>query len=94
EFGIRLALGAQRGSILLLVLREVFAILAFGLLLAVPAYTLSLTLIRPQLSNVSLHDPAVLIMSVAAIVICSIGAAMAPGRRAARVDIHSVLRHN
>ncbi|MBV9034514.1 MAG: ABC transporter permease [Acidobacteriaceae bacterium] len=94
EFGIRLALGAQRGSILLLVLREVFAILAFGLLLAVPAYTLSLTLIRPQLSNVSLHDPAVMVMSVAAVVICGISAAVTPGRRAARVDIHSVLRHN
>ena len=94
EFGVRLALGAQRENILMLVLREAFVIIGGGLLLAIPACFLSLTIIRPQITNISLHDPAVMSVSTAAMIVCSLLAVIAPAWRAARVDIHSVLRHN
>ncbi len=94
EFGVRLALGAQRENILLLVLKEALIIIGCGLLLAVPACFLGLTLIRSQVSNVSLRDPAILGGSVIAVVACSLLAVLAPARRAARLDVYSVLRHN
>jgi putative ABC transport system permease protein len=94
EFGVRLALGAQRENILLLVLQEAFVIIGCGLVLAIPACYLGLTLIRPQISKVSLHDPAILAGSVLAVVACSLLAVLVPARRAARLDVYSVLRHN
>jgi putative ABC transport system permease protein len=94
EFGVRLALGAQRGSILLLVLQEALVMVASGLLLAIPVCFVTLILIRPQITNISLHDPAIITASIAAIIVCSLLAALAPARRAASVDINSVLRHS
>jgi ABC-type antimicrobial peptide transport system permease subunit len=94
EFGIRLALGAQRENILLFVLREAFLILGSGLLLAVPACFLALSMIRPQIPNINLHDPAVMTISTGVLIVGSLLAAIAPAWRAARVDIHAVLRHN
>lgn len=94
EFGVRLALGAQRESILLLILKEAFMIIGCGLLLAIPACFLGLALIQPQISKVSLHDPAIIAGSVLAVVACSLLAVLVPARRAARLDVYSVLRHN
>jgi ABC-type antimicrobial peptide transport system permease subunit len=86
EIGIRMALGAQRGDILHLVLGEGTKMALLGAAVGIAA-SLGLTrMMARQLFGVSAHDPftyvgvALLLMSVA------IGACYLPARRAMRVD--------
>lgn len=92
EFGLRMALGAQRGDIARPILREALLLATAGLTIGVPA-ALGLTrLIQSQLYGVSPADPvtltagALLLLGVAAI------AAWMPARRASHVDPMIALR--
>jgi putative ABC transport system permease protein len=92
EIGVRIALGARRSDVLLLVLREgasmAFLGIGIGMLLA-----LGLTrLIASQLYGVTPHDPltfsgAGLVLAVVAMTACYI-----PARRAMRMDPVVALR--
>lgn len=93
EIGIRMAMGAQTGRVLRLVvgqgLRLAFAGLALGLLVAF----LSMRLLASLLFGVSVHDPITfagvpLILTFAAVLACYI-----PARRASKVDPIIALRY-
>ncbi|HKD80508.1 MAG TPA: ABC transporter permease [Candidatus Angelobacter sp.] len=86
EFGIRLALGAQPGDVLLMVLRSSALIMSAGLALGlVVAYALA-TLIKAFLYGVNTSSPAAFL--VTALVLAAVGviASYIPARRAAKVD--------
>ena len=86
EIGVRMALGAMRGSVVWLVMREVLLLLGVGLAVGIPAALALGRLISAQLYGVKANDPW--IASIAAILL-SVIAAMAglvPARRASRID--------
>ncbi|MGA8530584.1 MAG: ABC transporter permease [Acidobacteriaceae bacterium] len=92
EIGVRMALGADRASVVALVLRGAFLQVAIGLVLGIPAAIGTGFLIASQLYGVRPWDPRVLagvalILGVAALV-----AALVPARRAASVDPMGALR--
>lgn len=92
EIGVRMALGAGRGHVLSLVLREVLVLVGIGVAVGVPAALALTRLARSMLYGVEPHDP----MTLAGAVLLMAGfAALAgylPARRAARVDPMVALR--
>ena len=92
EIGIRIALGAERRTVLWLVLREVAFITAAGIALAVPVTVGLSGLVRSQLFGVSATDPWT--MALASLVLSAVAliAGWLPARRAARVQPILALR--
>jgi putative ABC transport system permease protein len=93
EFGIRMALGAEPGSILRLIMRDVFSVLALGLLAGV-AMSLALTrLLQQLLFGIGPRDTVALVLAVATLSIVAVIAGYLPGRRATKVDPMVALRY-
>ena len=92
EIGIRIALGAERHSVLWLVLREVAAITAAGIGLGIPAALALGGLIRSQLFGVSATDPVMIALASAVLVLVAFGAGWLPARNAAKVQPVRALR--
>jgi len=93
EIGIRMALGADRGSVLRMMLREVGILVVVSLLVAVPAALLSGKVLRSQLFGVSNYDPYTLVAVVAVVALVSLLASMFPARRASAIDPMKALRY-
>jgi putative ABC transport system permease protein len=86
EIGVRIALGASRGGILRLVLREAILLVAAGCLIG---WTLALTLsryIRTLLYSLAPNDPVTMIEAVLLLAALVVGASLVPALRAVRVD--------
>ncbi|HEU5450581.1 MAG TPA: ABC transporter permease [Terriglobales bacterium] len=93
EIGIRMALGAERGAILRMVLRETLAIVGMGVVLGLPLAWFAARLLGAQLYELSPHDPLTVALATAAIVLVTLLAGFLPARRAARVDPMVALRY-
>jgi predicted permease len=92
EFGVRGALGADRGRIVGLVLREALIITGIGLAIgAVGALALG-RWAAPMLFETSPRDPVIIGAVAVVMLVTAIGASVIPGLRAARVDPASALR--
>jgi putative ABC transport system permease protein len=94
EIGIRVALGASRGAILGMVLRETLTLTLAGLAIGVPCALAAARLIDHMLFDVSAWDPATL--ACVALVLSAVAAlaGYVPARRATRVDAMVALRHD
>jgi predicted permease len=92
ELGIRLALGAQPGRVIWMVMREVVALLAIGLAIGVPAALALGRFVASQLFGIKPGDPAIAAMTVAVLTCVSIAAGLLPARRASRIDPILALR--
>jgi putative ABC transport system permease protein len=96
EFGVRMALGADRLSILAMVLRQSSVQMVLGLIaglgLSLAIAVLGGAGIQGVLFNVSPSDPATYGTVAAIIVVVSLGATLVPARRATRVDPIVALR--
>jgi len=92
EIGIRMALGAQPGSVVWLVLREVAAMLAIGTLLGLGASLAAGRLVASLLYGVRPYDAAPLAIATAVLGIATGIAAYLPAHRAARLDPMVALR--
>ena len=93
ELGIRLALGAQPGGVIWLVMREVLLLLAIGLGVGVPAALAAGRYISAQLYGIDPHDPSIAIGTVVLLTIVSAAAGLIPARRASRIDPILALRY-
>jgi ABC-type antimicrobial peptide transport system permease subunit len=93
EIGIRMALGAARGDVLWMVLREALLLAAGGAALGLPAALAATRLVRSGLFGVEPNDPATLASAAAVLVAVAALAAFIPARRAATLDAMSVLRN-
>lgn len=92
ELGIMIALGAERGRIVRIVLREGMLCAAAGLAAGVPAALLSGRLLRTLLHGVSPTDPATYIAIAVGIMGAAAAACALPAHRASRVDPAVALR--
>ena len=92
EIGIRMALGANRGRIVDLVLRHAFARVALGLLLGVPLAVGAGRLISAQLYGVRFWDPVALSVAALSLGVCALAAAVIPAGRAAALSPMRALR--
>jgi predicted permease len=92
EIGIRIALGAQSGNVLWMVLRESLLLLGAGLGLGLPLSLGGLRLLQSQLYELSASDPVTLAGSVLIIAAVTLFAAWLPARRATKVDPMVALR--
>ena len=92
EIGIRLALGADRGEVLRMVLFEVTRLLAFGVVAGVVAALASGRLVTSFLYGLSSSDPRTLGLTIAAILAVGLAAGVVPAWRAARLDPMAALR--
>jgi ABC-type antimicrobial peptide transport system permease subunit len=93
EFGIRMALGAQRGDVLWMVLRETLALLMLGVAAGLTlAFTLS-RLVTSLLFGLSPADPLALGGATALMIAVALFAGWLPARRATRIDPTIALRY-
>ncbi len=93
EIGIRVALGASRGTILRMVLRETLVLTFAGLAVGLPCALAASRLLGNMLFGVSASDPAT--VAIVAITLAAVAAlaGYVPARRAMRVDPMVALRY-
>jgi len=92
EIGIRMALGADRGNVVELVLRGAFKRVLVGLIIGLPLAIGAGKLIANQLYGVSFWDPIALTVAATALAICAFFAAIIPAGRAASISPMNALR--
>jgi len=92
EIGIRMALGAQQGAVIWLVLRDVVAMLTVGAVLGLAASLAAGRLVASLLYGVKSYDPAPLAIAALLLGAATGIAAYLPARRAARLDPMVALR--
>jgi ABC-type antimicrobial peptide transport system permease subunit len=93
EMGIRMALGAQSGSVLWLVLREAIILVLIGIAAGIPLVFIAARLIEGLLFGVAPADPVTLAGTAVLMLSIAVAAAYLPARRASRVDPMAALRH-
>lgn len=94
EIGIRMALGAQRGAVVWMVLRRVLMLAAVGLAISLPVALGGARLVKSLLFGTQPNDPATLALAGVVLLGASILAGYAPARRASRIDPLVALRHD
>jgi ABC-type antimicrobial peptide transport system permease subunit len=93
EIGIRMALGAGRGSVVQMILRETSVMIVLGVVIGI-GFTVGLTrLIASKLYGLSALDPLTIVSAVLILAIVAMIAGYIPAARAARVNPVSALRH-
>jgi predicted permease len=92
EIGIRLALGASRGSVMREVFRRSGAIVLAGLLVSVPVTIAAGRFLAPRLFGVSVTDPATVVSGCGLVVALAMAAVFMPAFRASRIDPLTAIR--
>jgi predicted permease len=93
EIGIRMALGAQRGSVVRMVLRQVLVLAAVGLVIGLPTALGASKLVESFLFGMKPNDPVALAFAVAILLAAALLAGYMPARKASRIDPMTALRH-
>jgi ABC-type antimicrobial peptide transport system permease subunit len=93
EFGIRMALGAPRGSILRLVMRDVVTVLAGGLAAGVSLTFATVGVLEKMLFGLAPHDSFTFLAAIGVLSAVAVVAAYLPARRAMYVDPMVALRY-
>lgn len=92
EIGVRMALGAARGQVLWMVLRDSLWLVAAGLVIGLPLAWFGSRLMASMLYKLSAHDPMSFVLAGAGVLVVSLLAALIPARRAASVEPMQALR--
>jgi ABC-type antimicrobial peptide transport system permease subunit len=93
EIGLRMALGAQQGTVIWLVLKEVLILLVGGLAIGVPAAYLLSRYVSTQLFGVQPADVPTALLAVAVLGAVALAAGFIPARRASVIDPITALRY-
>jgi ABC-type antimicrobial peptide transport system permease subunit len=93
EIGVRMALGARRGDILGMILRDTVLLLGGGLALGLPLSYAASRAISSQLFELGSSDISSFLLAVAILSMVMALAAFLPARRATRVDPMAALRY-
>jgi ABC-type antimicrobial peptide transport system permease subunit len=92
EVGIRMALGAQRGDVLVLVLKNAGVLIGMGLAAGLVCAWIATRAVRSFLFGVSEHDPMTVVVVSGLLLVCGLMAAWVPARRAANINPTEALR--
>ena len=92
EIGVRMALGADRGNVVSMILRGIFAQIGLGLGIGIPLAIVCGRYLAHQLYGVGRFDPLVLGGAAAALCACALIAGLLPAHRAASIEPSEALR--
>jgi putative ABC transport system permease protein len=94
ELAVRLALGADHGHVLRLVLKEGALLVMAGLLIGAPGIYIANHLIRGLLVGASPSDPLTLLAAALGLLLVTMVTCYVPARRALRIEPAQLLRHD
>jgi len=94
EIGVRMALGAQRGDVLRMVMKQGAGLIAAGLVLGTMGALALGRVLASQMPEVAAADPLVLAVTALVLTVAALVASWVPARRAARVDPLQALRQD
>ena len=93
EIGIRMALGAEQGSVVWMVMRDVLRLIGVGIIVGIPAALALTQVVQSQLFGLTGHDPGTLAMATVALAVVACAAGYLPALRASRLDPMKALRY-
>jgi predicted permease len=93
EIGIRMALGAEQGNVVWMVMREVLRLIGIGVVAGIPAALALTRVVQNQLFGLTGHDPRTLAIATVALTIVACAAGYIPALRASRLDPIKALRY-
>jgi len=94
DIGIRVALGARRGTVVWMVLREACVLTALGLTISVPVALGTSQLVESFLFNMKPNDPAAMTTAVTILVLAGLVAGYVPAWRASRISPMIAIRQD
>jgi macrolide transport system ATP-binding/permease protein len=92
EIGIRMALGAERGSVIAMIMRGATIQTVLGLAIGIPVALLCVRFVKTQLYKITNVDATVMAGSIIALAVAASIAGLIPARRAASIDPVKALR--
>jgi predicted permease len=92
EIGVRMAVGARRGQVVWMVVRDSLILTAIGIAIGLPLATLVAKALTSALYGVKPYDVLSYSLAIYGVVFVALGASLIPARRAANVDPLSALR--
>jgi ABC-type antimicrobial peptide transport system permease subunit len=92
EIGIRLALGAQGGNVLRMIMGESLLLLSIGVGLGLPLAMMATRIIKQQLFAMDAIDPASFAAALLVVSLMTVLASWLPAHRAAKIDPVTALR--
>ena len=92
EFGVRMALGAEPASIFALVMRDLIAVLAGGLVAGILISLAATRVLQHMLFDLAPRDATTMFLAVGVLSAVALLAGYIPARRATRVDPLTILR--
>jgi predicted permease len=92
EIGIRMALGAERGGVIAMVMRGAIIQIALGLGIGIPIALVCVRFVKAQLYEVSNADARVMMVAIVTLAAAACIAGVIPARRAASTDPVQALR--
>jgi predicted permease len=93
EVGIRMALGAARGNVIWMVMREVLVLVVIGVTVGVSAALALTRIVQSQLFGLTPHDPLTLALATVVLALVACAAGYIPALRASRLDPAAALRY-
>jgi predicted permease len=92
EIGVRMALGASRAQVLVMVMRESLWVLVAGLAVGIPLTFFAVRPLKSMLYQMSPLDPVSFVLAISVMILVSGCAALIPARRAASIEPMQALR--
>jgi ABC-type antimicrobial peptide transport system permease subunit len=93
EIGVRFAIGAQKGDVAKLFLRDTVVLIGAGLLLGIPLALASARILKSLLFGVEATDASVLTLTVAIFLLAGLLASLLPVRKATGIEPMEALRY-
>jgi macrolide transport system ATP-binding/permease protein len=92
EIGIRMALGAERGNVVAMIMRGATMQIVVGLAIGIPVALACVRFVKAQLYEITKADGTVMAGAVVTLVVAACIAGLIPARRAASIDPAKALR--
>ncbi len=93
EIGVRMALGARRGQVLWMILRESLVVCLVGGLVGLPLALLGARALQAQLFGIGAYDPVTFGVALAGLSLVALVASFIPARRASTIDPLRAIRY-